>query len=199
MSRAHREYEALPGSTGDKPETTIPPFSDPIGSAASTAHSPPSPRRPRHTYHRSLSSAELDIAQYQNVRFAEEDEEVPESPPQRRGGPHGLGITTGSGGTAIPRRPVGATDSRKSPRTPRSAESLQTPFSGTTARAGYPSSYKSTDPLRPSRTPQDSISSLQAPFLSNTELYTLKRSTNTTPEPGNEGDGGKSQVPSTHH
>jgi hypothetical protein len=191
MAQPHEDSQALLWSTGDTPEIHIPPLSDPIGPAFSTAHSPPSPRRPRHTYHRAQSSGESDIAQYQNVRFADEDEEGAESPRQTRG-PRGLGIsqiTTENQATSIPRRPVGATEIKRSPRATPSVDSL-TPFSGTTARGESPLSFKSTDPLYQTKTDGSASSSFQAGFLSDTELDNLKRST--TPTPGNNGGGGMS-------
>jgi hypothetical protein len=195
MSRARGGYQALLGSTGDTPELHAP-SSDPIGSTSSSAHSPPSPRRHRHAHHRSQPSDESDIAQYQNVRFADEDEEVTESTPTATAARYGLGIwkiRTEPEATSIPRRPVGAAEVRRSPRTPKSAESLLSPFSGsgTTVRDSSPTSWKSTDPLYPAKPPDSTSSSFQAPF-SETELDNLKPSNSTTPAPGNYGDRGMS-------
>lgn len=192
MAQPQEDSRALLWSTGDTPEIHIPPLSDPIGPAFSTGHSPPSPRRPRHAYHRAQSSGESDIAQYQNVRFADEDEEGPESPRQTRG-PQGLGIsqiTTENQATSIPRRAVGATEIKRSPRATPSVDSLLSPFSGTTARGDSPSSFKSTDPLYQTKTNESASSSFQAGFLSDTELDNLKRSTTTAP--GNDDGGGMS-------
>jgi hypothetical protein len=187
MSRTPDDSHALLGGTPETIASESSQTSNPL-----TPLSPQSPVRSRHTYHRSNSSGltetklRVTVADEQEEEEEEEEEaDISEIRSHQTPSSHGLGIstiTTESTAWVIPRRPVGT-----SSRTPRSTESLVSPFSGSgsTAQENSSSSFKSTDRLfDPFKSPGSGHSSYRPTFSSDTEFDILKPAPSVPEIPG---------------